>query len=811
MPPVAAKICASIPESLYRSLDREANVTQQLLALARAGLADGERLPQIARERRKPQHVGLPDDLVPALEALRGRRSVEPDATLAGIFARAAVHGWQLQNAPPEPAAVEVMTPAAKAGAGWPLPDNGYGWRSEQLGMLDRLQAAADAGKVALLESATGTGKGLVLAAFAYERVRCGKAPVVIASPTHAIAEQTRRELEQLTAAHGPVRVCALRGRQEFVSEQLLDGLLSDLDQEISDAARVAEIREQAAAWKAKQADEALPWLGESLEVEVDVDVSRCRLDVAREGDAGEVAYQAMRGDAREAEIVLCTHMMLARDALVRRDAGREGGLRWSDGGFDTIEAFALDDAASRQAISTESDVLPEYRFLLVDEAHVLEEQIASAMSDVISFAGLRSRIARLREAGVKGLAMATDEVERVFSKGQAIGQYEDPRLVSAERVAELVRSTQQIVKQALSCLARSKQRGKLALDEAILSRQRRALDSVARGLGTGSMVRFDCSPFWAFPTLSIGPQHIDRELIYLWRYCCRFDGAGLVSATMYAPDGRGGLSLRHMQRNVLSVPESLHLAPVPGSAHRFAPKWVYAPVTSHVVRPGMGGARRHPLCPPEARDATSDDDGREAWHRAVAACVREIAGEQGSGGTLVLCTSYDTAERVGALLADSLWDRLLVSRQGSSVQGLRMRYLRMVEEDVCPVWLGVGPCWTGLSLRRDGVPAAEDNALTNLIIPRLPLGLNRSTTHRKRVERAGSGFLHEVYSSALMFRQGLGRMVRQEGVSPRDLWVLDPRLNDRTIQWSAAFLAVMGDYARHGKVVAYQPPEEPV
>ena len=64
---------------------------------------------------------------------------------------------------------------------------------------------------------------------------------------------------------------------------------------------------------------------------------------------------------------------------------------------------------------------------------------------------------------------------------------------------------------------------------------------------------------------------------------------------------------------------------------------------------------------------------------------------------------------------------------------------------------------------------------LTDLVIPALPFGMNRTLTHMQRVENAG--FVAEKQSALFMLRQGIGRLIRRPGLKHRRIWVLDGRL----------------------------------
>jgi ATP-dependent DNA helicase DinG len=90
------------------------------------------------------------------------------------------------------------------------------------------------------------------------------------------------------------------------------------------------------------------------------------------------------------------------------------------------------------------------------------------------------------------------------------------------------------------------------------------------------------------------------------------------------------------------------------------------------------------------------------------------------------------------------------------------------------------------LDLADDENPPERDFLLTDIIIPRLPFGTEHSTIHERRKEQWG--FIYEVYRAAFQFRQGLGRLIRREGVTNRRLWLLDARMWRDDAPWYMAY-----------------------
>ncbi|WP_211287209.1 hypothetical protein, partial [Halopseudomonas oceani] len=78
---------------------------------------------------------------------------------------------------------------------------------------------------------------------------------------------------------------------------------------------------------------------------------------------------------------------------------------------------------------------------------------------------------------------------------------------------------------------------------------------------------------------------------------------------------------------------------------------------------------------------------------------------------------------------------------------------------------------------------------LSDLLVTRLPVGLNRTLTHERRAQVAGFGIVAQ--EACWQLRQGISPLVRREGVCSRNLWVLDTRL-DSKLPWVAPFLKAL-------------------
>ena len=278
---------------------------------------------------------------------------------------------------------------------------------------------------------------------------------------------------------------------------------------------------------------------------------------------------------------------------------------------------------------------------------------------------------------------------------------------------------------------------------------------AINRWLRTTRAERMDVrySPSKHHPSICVRPSSLKRPFGVLWE---SYKRVGLFSATLYVPGTGGGMSSRFI-RKLLQLPQhrTREFPPI-------QPSWVTDPVVMHWVDPkDKASAALHP--PSESSE--TDSEANAVWHQAMADKLVNMA-SSARGGTLVLCPSYRTASRLGDLLRGSLGERLLVSQSNETFSALKEKFLHSKR----PVWISTGKAWTGIDLTDHACEATKDMTLTDLVIPRLPLAPPSGNVADIHVNRE---------KSALKFKQGIGRLVRREGVKGRNLWILDPRIHE--------------------------------
>lgn len=697
--------------------------------------------------------------------------------------------------------------------------------------------ANSPAHSVILAEAATGIGKSLGFLAVALEALeRDPERSVIVSAPAYSVLHQSFADWRAIAAAlPGVPEAVMVMGQQEFVSEHSLAALLDELVDE-----ERAAWGNAAAAWMAagapSSADSGLTqaWTQAGLRAACPefphADTVRVTSDSA-ESDAGRVAYRGQfeatddAGRRARLRVVFCTHSMLAVEVKVRRMAAQRafreshgisaGTLAWNEVEGLRAQPHVEGAAPVQSSNQAQNDLLrlidededaasagrlPDNALVIVDEAHLLEESFARVFANGDSVWRLTSAAKTLAESPAlseakrgalrAALAKLTEARDRLRSLGVPTGGASD-RVVTRSPNAE---NGDAEVLDALGTLhaalapfvgkqAQFKPGASDADAERARARIRRAVEALdvglrpnAEQLGVG--MRVSWSPTLAWPSFDAGRLDVTGPLDFLWSNVA--DRSVCVSATLMT--GTGIDPAAAIQR-ILGIRPHRAIALKP-----IHPTWVTLPV--EVRTPPAPEARPHPewLSYPRA-----DANGRrpeaelQVWHQEVSDYIAEILIENEArqrGGALVLLTSHADREAISDLLVARLGMEVVVTQvPGRPMDAVKADFIARRRRGITAVLVGVGACWTGLDLSDPdpSISPERDQVITDLVIPRLPIGMNRTLTHLARKRRldgiGGRSQKAEMIATAVTLRQGIGRLVRRQGVSARVLHMVDGRL----------------------------------
>lgn len=664
--------------------------------------------------------------------------------------------------------------------------------RLSQAFIYDYISRSLHDGRVGFVEAGTGTGKTRAEVAAALDAIARTGESACIAVPTFRVMAQVQAEyIAQSSHRNDAAPLRLVRGRREFVSADLLTGFLRDAPVPV--AKKGARLL---ARWNKPAAHEQTAWLvGTLTDAIPEIPADEVRLTgECDKADPGYIHYRAQFApDGDEGPpLVVCTHAMLAQDARRRMwQASRDGGhqlvqaeivdtlrrLRELDGDDRQAALGALNSAQQQRAeiiagLAEDglTGILPPYRFLVLDEAHLFEPAVSGAFADRVSLNGVLRLLSDIRAAG--GRSVSADLLKRMRKTltalqdhGEAGGvvQLNSHYSAVARLLQAMVGDIEAVLPKRLGgrnpALARLHER--LARTVSVL----RA--SVKFSRNTRGYISF--SPHRAFPQVYVGPTSVGNTLSALW---ASVDGGAAVSATLYTPNTAGASARYHAE--LLGVPVS-RLLEWPSLSEA----WTHTPVTMHAPADGPW------VLPPSGRGAT--ENATKKWISEVGRHVDAIR-QSAAGGVMVLMTSYAAAHALAAVLSGPP-DEILVADSDIPLQAQVEAFLDRRQAGRRATWLAVGGAWTGLDVGghcdlwkdRFGSPlaAADDNVLTDLCIPRIPYGTNQSLSFRWRVENRPS-FPWHTLDAYFTFKQGLGRLIRRGGLpGNRRIWVLDGRLAD--------------------------------
>lgn len=164
--------------------------------------------------------------------------------------------------------------------------------------------------------------------------------------------------------------------------------------------------------------------------------------------------------------------------------------------------------------------------------------------------------------------------------------------------------------------------------------------------------------------------------------------------------------------------------------------------------------------------------DRKPTWWAEVA---HELGRQDASLKTLVLLNSYEDILGIHALLTNP--GDFVASDRETSFEVSRDTFI----DGHAWCWLATGSAWTGMDLL---------GKVSRVVVASLPLPDPQSLQLVAKVEDA-------VFDAVSRFKQGLGRLVRAAEGGPREIVVLDGRINDRTRTWRRIcqpFLQVLGE-----------------
>jgi len=614
-----------------------------------------------------------------------------------------------------------------------------------------------------IVEAGTGTGKTLAYLLPALRRAREQKQRIIISTGTKNLQEQLYfKDIPFLESILGPLRVCYMKGRANYLCKQKLYALrdnpilsgLEEIDQfhhilkwekttETGDRAEVDTLPEHSPLWHKLDA--------------------RSEVCLGQSCPNWEPCYiTSMRRKALESDIVIVNHHLFFADLSIKQQA----------------------------AGAPDAGILPEAAAVIFDEAHELEDVASQYFGVALSNARF-DELARDTESMLRAKGVSTSAIEsatatvrersKLFFGSLPAGPSHLGRLEFTDR-ADFLEARGDAYIGATNALSRLE--GELErlreVEEAAGLRKRAAdirnhmkflLESVDPNnvfwierratSGLRNAARATNHPESAAPqafSTHLQATPIDVSTLLSETLFAHYPSVILTSATLTVAQSDGTPGFAHLKKR-LGIPFPKELV-VPSHFDYARQALLYLPATMPPPR--------HPDFLPQAAEK-----------------IRRVL-EITRGRAFCLFTSYAQMRELHDRLLAQLPYPLLM--QGSAPRHVLLQQFR---ETPNAVLFGTSSFWQGIDV--------QGEQLSCVIIDKLPFAVPTDPIMKARTDAitaAGGNAFNDlqVPQAVIALKQGFGRLIRSlndRGV----LMLLDPRI--RTTRYGATFLDSLPAYRR--------------
>jgi len=635
-----------------------------------------------------------------------------------------------------------------------------FNLREDQMTLFYHVLDAASRKECLMAQAGTGIGKTRAMFAAALEMIASKKSQrVVLTFPSIQTIAHAASELDILCrgTSYNPKTVIML-GSGQFVSERRLVEFLkakNGLPQAELDALTdwiakggvpIGVASKRIARWidvsfLIDDAAKLAPSLGRAGLGSIALSADEAGEQDVKD-DRGAAAYRYPKSEADDADLIICTHSMIGCHLLV---AGREDST---------------------------GSILPEFDSLMVDEAHLLEANVAQALTRTVSLHMLRVRLNTMSApSSRKDAANRLNELETICRDWMTEEDTQSLLLLSSndgeerfKQLKELAKELQKKIKNAL----RRTGTADSGIDLRLMQRDASTMSSMAHHK---TPVFMACTPMekkWRV-SVGVGPASVR---IKLRDFFAKLQSASFFSASLAVPDRNGRWNYSYMQ-STLGIPGG-RVTMMPPVEHEwgYATPKVYCTTQTQLCRPRAGSTDQQTV------------EELDNYFQRMAVFINEKILPDAVGGTLILVTGYQMANAIGSSLNSILEagrPMLVQDRAGATVQSMREQFIALARQGERPVWIATGTAWTGLDLRDSDITdehADKDIVITDLVIPAVQTNISRGSTYAAR-SRTKINLNHLAAETFFATMQGMGRLVRREGLSNRRLWLLDPRIWD--------------------------------
>jgi ATP-dependent DNA helicase DinG len=603
---------------------------------------------------------------------------------------------------------------------------SGYEDRPQQLNMARAVEAALNGNTHLVVEAGTGVGKSFAYLVPAIKRAVEGKVddrPVVISTGTIALQEQLYgKDIPFLRSVWDQEFTAVLaKGRSNYISLRRLENALRQEGEGVAGDEKRELLRIK--AWSETTSD------GTRSSMDFEPSSEAWQLVVSDRNNCmgrqcanyeKKCFYQAAKRRIYNCSILVVNHALLCADLALK-----QAGVNY----------------------------LPDYRYVIIDEAHDLERYASEHLGLRVTRGGWNYTLAQIYNprrnkgllvrydflrGGHEALRKARDEGERFFLlvDNWLSEQRKDPaRMHEAEQFPhDASLALHELALRLKEGMLQTKNEEDRLEIEANVNR----VQEYASSLEVFNRQSLDGQVYWVERSgrernveLRAAPIHVGSLMNKLLFERCK--SVVLTSATL----ATGNNDFSYID-NRLGVPDEgvTHLQV--GSPFNFRER-------AQIVIPDVPE-------PPKGGGASEDYDRR--INEEVTAAIK-----RSRGGTFVLFTSFFQLRRVyDAIRAPLEFQGFTVLRQGDGLS--RGRMLERFKDGEKMVLFGVETFWQGVDVPGD--------ALTTVILVRLPFPVPSDPLVAARmedVERNGGSDFNDymVPEATIKLRQGFGRLIRRK------------------------------------------------
>jgi DNA polymerase-3 subunit epsilon/ATP-dependent DNA helicase DinG len=652
-----------------------------------------------------------------------------------------------------------------------------YEHREQQVRMAEQVTEVLNDGRHAIIEAGTGTGKSLAyLAPSALYALQNGER-VVISTNTINLQEQLLlKDIPLLgKALDAPLRAAMLKGRSNYVCPRRLELVRRRAPDSLAElrvtAKLLVALQQTGSADRTtltlRGLDEHIAWSRLSAEDE------GCSLERCRTVMGGTCPYYRARRDAERAHLLIVNHALLISD------------------------------------MTAESNVLPAFKRLIIDEAHQFEDALTSGLTFRADELLLRRQMTELGDSR-RGLLTTVTAFARAYASDIEATRIADFAALIIAALAELDMPLRHFF---AACRALSKSNSNQPGD-----RQLRITDAVRRQREFEAI-----ETTWAAlsPYLSVLAEKLSElgHVVGRIRLDNREDAEDLALSVLASARTFGGVQ-RQIQSLVVEPddnavywvsigndeqPVSLFSAPISVSALAREGIWneresVVLTSATLQTSDGFGYVARRlgaehmetsAIGSPFDYHGSSllylpndlpDPSDRNRYQRAVEQAIIELGAALG-GRTMALFTSYQQLKQTASAIAPrlALGNIAVLDQSDGTSRHAMLQHFKTAERAVL---LGTRSFWEGVDI--------PGEALSALVIVRLPFAVPNEPIVAARAETYSDGFAeYSLPEAVLRFRQGFGRLIRtanDRGI----VVVLDGRIISK--RYGEAFIHALPD-----------------